>query len=478
MSKTRDISPKMKLPSSGDEFLIPLGTEVMGQKLGGLSFFSDVFKRGYGTDVFGTDIKGSWWGGADFATATASIDYAGNAVLNSVTITGYIPDGEAAADVNANATKVSGTKIVDVSITSTQIADNAISTPKLLANSVTSDKIIANAVTSDKIIANAVTASKISVSNLSAISADVGTITAGSITGVTVASSSGNNKILLDSGDYVRFYVGGVLRASIRGVTATRATGIVNDGDYVANNNKSYLIASSTGGASEYGGIGITSVNQFWLTLGTDNTFFIKNNAQNLNIFTISVNSAQLYSEYAIVGKAGIYFGTSTSSAHNIFESSGSVNLNTSGSFKFNKDNINLNGKVLSVRDTSVTTYKDGSGRGAIGWDGAGDLKVDATGPWFQINGNAKSAIVPTSKGYNALYCAEAPEVWFFDFCDSKDSIDPLFLEVTEGEMKWIKTEDGYQVWRRRSGHAHKRFTPKTEEQFLKNERFLSLAKK
>ena len=91
---------------------------------------------------------------------------------------------------------------------------------------------------------------------------------------------------------------------------------------------------------------------------------------------------------------------------------------------------------------------------------------------------SSKTAIVPTSKGFNALYCVEAPEVWFFDFCDTKDDIDPMFLEVTEGKMKWIKTEDGYQVWRRRKGHAGHRFGAKTEEEFIANERFLRLAKK
>lgn len=101
------------------------------------------------------------------------------------------------------------------------------------------------------------------------------------------------------------------------------------------------------------------------------------------------------------------------------------------------------------------------------------DLQTDSN--TIQIGTAIKTAIVPTSEGYRALYCAEAPEIWFFDFCDSKESIDPLFLEVTEGDMKFIKLEDGgYQVWRKRKGFTNTRFEPKTAEQFNRNEQFWS----
>ena len=59
------------------------------------------------------------------------------------------------------------------------------------------------------------------------------------------------------------------------------------------------------------------------------------------------------------------------------------------------------------------------------------------------------------------------------DFCESKNKIDPLFLEVTEGEMKFIKVEGGgYQVWRRRKGHANYRFEIKTQREYDKNNQF------
>ena len=59
----------------------------------------------------------------------------------------------------------------------------------------------------------------------------------------------------------------------------------------------------------------------------------------------------------------------------------------------------------------------------------------------FVLNGSTKTAIAPSSKGYRALYTNESPEVWFMDFCDSKDTIDPLFLEVTEPPYHFIKCE-------------------------------------
>ena len=89
-----------------------------------------------------------------------------------------------------------------------------------------------------------------------------------------------------------------------------------------------------------------------------------------------------------------------------------------------------------------------------------------------------KTAIVLTKEGYRALYCVESPDVWFMDFCKSKEEIDSLFLEVTEPPYHFIKYEGGeYQVWGRRKGSSGKRFAIKTEEEYYKNERFYSMAR-
>lgn len=93
----------------------------------------------------------------------------------------------------------------------------------------------------------------------------------------------------------------------------------------------------------------------------------------------------------------------------------------------------------------------------------------------FQINGTVKTAIVPTSSGYNALYTNESPDVWFMDFCESKEKIDPMFLEVTSPPYHFIKYEDGeYQVWGKRRGFENTRFESKTKDEFDKNNIFWS----
>lgn len=122
----------------------------------GAQFFSNVkqLQVGFGQQVFRVDRDGMWAGAETFADAPWSVDWGGNMIANSVTISGYIPTGGALADVGVG------------NITGTYIANGAIVTDKLAANSVV--------------------ASKISVSTLSAISANIGTVTAGTITGVTI----------------------------------------------------------------------------------------------------------------------------------------------------------------------------------------------------------------------------------------------------------------------------------------------------
>lgn len=140
-------------------------------------------------------------------------------------------------------------------------------------------------------------------------------------------------------------------------------------------------------------------------------------------------------------------------------------NMNINGQFSsatlfVNNNQLTLN-KSLTVSNGDATIWNDG-------------VNAKVTSGAF-----VKTAIVETKEGYKALYCAESPEVWFFDFCDSKETIDPLFLEVTEGKMRFVKLEDGgYQVWRRRKGFENTRFEAKTAEQFQKNNEFWSTPQK
>lgn len=121
---------------------------------------------------------------------------------------------------------------------------------------------------------------------------------------------------------------------------------------------------------------------------------------------------------------------------------------------------------------------------GELNFDNIGGGRIlvpNGAGTTIQVNGTNKTAIVPTSQGYRALYSMESPEVWFMDFYDPAKGIDPMFKEVTEGESYFVNAHDSLgkrfiQVWRRRKGHPE-RFEEKTPEEFAQNEKFLNMAR-
>ncbi|MCR4305481.1 MAG: hypothetical protein NUV73_00165 [Candidatus Daviesbacteria bacterium] len=156
----------------------------------------------------------------------------------------------------------------------------------------------------------------------------------------------------------------------------------------------------------------------------------------------------------------------------------GNGNLNITGDAHFNDGDAG--GYVAcdgEFRNGTNHMHFSGTGRKLeLNADITADQSLYIGGGRIQVNGSDKAAIMLLNGEYRTLYCAEAPEVWFFDFAKNKESIDPLFMEATEGELKYIKCDDGtYQVWRRRIGHAYKRFEVKTAEQFRKNNEFWSM---
>ncbi len=135
---------------------------------------------------------------------------------------------------------------------------------------------------SDKaMIGNAI----IDEAHIDSLSAD--DIFTGTLKGIDVISTDGgDDRIELSSGDELKFYAGGSLRGTLRGTTV--GTGVaLDDGDLSLDNNKSVLINSS-GTTNSYGSISITSQDEFWVTTGTDNTFFIKNHDQSQNLATVN----------------------------------------------------------------------------------------------------------------------------------------------------------------------------------------------
>ena len=140
---------------------------------------------------------------------------------------------------------------------------------------------------------------------------------------------------------------------------------------------------------------------------------------------------------------------------------------------------------LLDTSDGTGEVYLKGSDQGSANSSGVFFYNWDTT------SYNEKTAIMPTSKGYKALYCTESPEVWFFDFCYGKKVIknllqfwktewevkpDPLFLEVTEPPYTVIQTgiKNIVQFWGRRKDTKDKRFATKTETEFKENNKFWS----
>lgn len=263
-----------------------------------------------------------------------------------------------------------------------------------------------------------ITASQISASTLSAISANLGSITAGSITGVTITggtlqTATSGNRVVLNSAGMQTY-----------GVVTT---------------------FFESGGSDIKGMIGYSSTNGGFMYL----------------------SGAHLY----IHSDHGLTFGSDTDSF--IFQSSGLV---------FDNDKILQVGEHLLCYGASLNfgdtkrlqlgdRYLDIKNDTHVAF-GGGHMFIKTDGGDYAD----KAAILKTSQGYRSVLCPESPEVWLFDFYNPEyESVDPLFLEVTEGASHEIKCMDGFvQVWRRRKGYAHKRFETKTEEQYRKSVDFWS----
>lgn len=143
------------------------------------------------------DIRSDNWDGSNPPTPGNPTTYGtqgyyiqrntGAVYLNSVFARNYIQVGGSAADINANTTTITGSKITTGTITATQIAANTITAGQLAASYI----VVGNAasdvnsgtttINGGQITANTIAANKLNVSQLSAITADLGTITAGDL---------------------------------------------------------------------------------------------------------------------------------------------------------------------------------------------------------------------------------------------------------------------------------------------------------
>lgn len=243
-----------------------------------------------------------------------------------------------------------------------------------------------------------------------------GTIFTGNNTGHHYYGTSGVEQVRVDNIGFHAYQPDGTteqLRISVNGVTA-----------YGTTPNVLQFISSSSGTVS-YGAIGFST--------GLDAFYIASGNGKNAYYFTDT-------------GKNAVY------------AADGTVLLN--------------GGNYVAIRNDSSNQYNfyDPGGGG---------------GYWTLTMNANKTAIVPTKEGYKALYTNESPEVWFTDFCKIKRTwkfwkqeyeIDPMFLEVTVGPYHFIPTFDRNiaQVWGKRKGSEHLRFTSKSKQEFIDNNKFWS----
>lgn len=87
---TVDLTPKMAVKSAENELYMGFvsGERSLGGNMGGIQFFSNGFKRGYGNNVFGSTDEGIWLGAADFEDAPFQVWMNGHMKAVDIDLTG------------------------------------------------------------------------------------------------------------------------------------------------------------------------------------------------------------------------------------------------------------------------------------------------------------------------------------------------------------------------------------------------------
>ena len=418
----------------------------------------EIISAGSGSASFHFDSRGLWMGSDAPESATFFVDI--NGVVQKMVganISGYIVVGDAGQDIIDNADDYVG------KITGTIIKDGTVAAAKIVANSITANQIASNTITANQISANTITGGQINASSVASSVGSFLSLNANQITAGTMVADriSGGSLTIGGNSDSL-----GTI--SVRNSSNTEITKLNNSGIIVRNTRGLFFEQTTSG---QYGDIQVNSSNQMSISLPTTNQFFIKDYNENDNLFTVSYSA--VYARAAFITSANyIQLNNGDSS----FNMSSGTSLNVSGD-----GNISVGGKKLywsrydissntvgelNIQDTRLAFWVDGGNVKFGVWkDGQS---------WAQYQ---KNAILKTSKGYRAVNCMESPETWFMDFVGKNKELDPMFEEITEGECKFIKCDDGgYQVWRRRKGFANKRFEERTEAQARSNAAFYAQA--
>jgi len=326
-------------------------------------------------------------------------------------------------------------RFTDEAISGVKLTQNTIYGNRIVANSINADRIQAGTITADRIVAKTITADRIQDNSLSTGQMVYNGVNADRLVDVSITNAKISN-ISADKLTAGTFYVG-----------------------YSGRPVAMYIAHGSSGDA------------KFWFEGGSrmwsdsSNRIGINSLGSPMYIYVDSSERIVIPSGGQVTMRGGVYCD-------------GNLNVineaRMQSTVTIDNNWISMNGHTVRT-DVEVSFYNHDNGAYLM-FNAWGRYLQIGSGSSFNVNGNWKSAIVPTKKdGYRALYCMESPEIWFMDFTGEDKKLAPMFEEVTEGQCKWIKTEDGYQVWRRRKGANDIRFEQKTEEQFLQNERFLSI---
>ena len=305
-------------------------------------------QAGSGDTSFNVNESGIWLGAKKFVDAPFSVDMHGHVIANSISLSGFVPTGGAAADINNNTTLINGGKIVTGSINASSMVVGSLrqvftSTPttpyavgdlwsagssgdlkrcinaRTSGSYVSSDWDLASKYTDDSntttIIGNTVTTSYLNAKNITA---------AGVVTGALLQTESGS-------------YAGAKMSSSLGGIVIYGQTLQVRD--------TSNTLYGSIGGFNGY--FNITAVAGRNMLIGADSASVIFQN-----------DAIPLYTNSANLGNSSFRWGNVYTS--NIDFASGYY-LNKSGSsFQINGfDNLYI--ASYTFRPVGIT-FKDGSG--------------------------------------------------------------------------------------------------------------------
>lgn len=386
---------------------------------------------------------------------TGDATFLGTITAGSIVV-GYIPDGGAAADVNAGIVTINGGKITAGSLT------------------VTDAEIVS--ITASKITAGTIDASVINVTNLNASNLTVGNLPLARIVSESLVGGAGGKIAASTITDYnvlslnANKITAGTIDASVISVIKLNASNITTGTLSVGGSGQPNAIQITQGGSGSTGNsrlIWTPSNSRIWADANG-----------NIGINSKGNSGLYLYEQDSQV--AFFQHGSQANFSNGIF-CDGNFNVQSGktariqGTLQIDSSTFVINAssssKTLSMT-RSANFFRSGSQDGLQFENGKSLLMPDG--------GGNKTAVVPTSNGYREFYAMESTEVWFMDIVPDKQKVNTLFMEATEGPAIYVRLEDdgGYMMFRRRKGRTGLYMREVSRDDYEANERFYGQARR